>query len=168
MTVLLVLGLMAALFLALSTRVRPDGPRLALRFAGQQAVRLAIALPLALLAAGFIGAMIPQELVAQWLGQASGWRGIALASVLGGFVPGGPMVSYSMAIVIQKAGAGTPQMVAFLTAWSVFALHRVLTYEMPLMGPRFTAVRFAASLVLPPVSGGIAYVITGTEWLRGL
>lgn len=158
------LGALAVAFLVLARRERPDGPRLAFRFAGEQAARLAIALPMALLAAGFLGALIPQELVAHWLGQASGWTGILLASALGSVVPGGPMVSYATAIVVLKAGAGTPQMVAFLTAWSVFALHRVLTYEMPLMGPRFTLVRFSASLVLPPLSGGLAMLIVEAGW----
>jgi hypothetical protein len=43
--------------------------------------------------------------------------------------------------------------VAFLTAWSVFAFHRVLIYEITLMGWRFSAVRLTSSLVLPPLAG---------------
>ena len=161
---LLILGAMALSLLILAHRAQPRGGQKALRFAGEQAIKLAVALPLALMSAGFLGVLIPQDVVAAWLGQTSGWTGIFVASVLGSIVPGGPMVSYATAIVVLKAGAGEPQMVAFLTAWSVFALHRVLTYEMPLMGPRFTAVRFSASLVLPPISGGLAMLLIETGW----
>jgi hypothetical protein len=49
--------------------------------------------------------------------------------------------------------SGLPQLVAFLTAWSVFAFHRVLIYEATLMGWRFVALRLTASLVLPLLAG---------------
>ena len=52
-------------------------------------------------------------------------------------------------VVLLSSGAGFPQVVAFLTAWSVFAFHRVVIYEVPLMGLRFSMTRLAASLALP-------------------
>ncbi len=114
---------------------------------------------LALMAAGFIGALTPHELVARYCGPDSGLSGILLASLVGGFVPGGPIISFPLVVVLYKAGAGLPQLIAFLTAWSVFAFHRVLIYEVTLMGWRFSAVRLTSSLVLPPLAGLLAMAL---------
>ena len=110
----------------------------------------------AILLAGFVAAMIPGEPVAAAIGPDSGLTGILVASVAGGFVPSGPIVSFPLVVVLWKAGAGLPQIVAFLTAWSVFAFHRVLIYESALMGWRFVALRLTASLALPVLAGLLA------------
>ena len=44
-------------------------------------------------------------------------------------------------------------------AWSVFAVHRLLMWEIPLLGAGFAAKRLAASLVLPPIAALIAVLI---------
>jgi uncharacterized membrane protein YraQ (UPF0718 family) len=113
----------------------------------------------AILLAGFAAVMIPGEPVAGALGPDSGFVGILVASVAGGFVPSGPIVSFPLVVVLWKAGAGLPQLVAFLTAWSVFAFHRVLIYESTLMGWRFVALRLVASLVLPVLAGILALAL---------
>jgi uncharacterized membrane protein YraQ (UPF0718 family) len=99
------------------------------------------------------------EPVAALIGPDSGLTGIVIASITGGFVPAGPIISFPLIVVLHKAGAGIPQLVAFLTAWSVFAFHRVLIYESTLMSWRFSAIRLASSLVLPPLSGLLAAVL---------
>jgi uncharacterized membrane protein YraQ (UPF0718 family) len=108
-------------------------------------------LALALLAAGFIGRLIPSKPIAHLIGPDSGLPGILLAAVVGGFIPSGPIVSFPVVVVFAQAGAGFPQTVAFITAWSVFAFHRVLIYEVTLMGWRFSAIRLTASAILPLV-----------------
>jgi len=107
----------------------------------------------ALLTAGFVAKLMPGEPIAALIGPESGWRGILVASLTGGFVPAGPIISFPLVVVLYKAGAGIPQIVAFLTAWSVFAFHRVLIYESTLMGWRFSVVRLVSSVILPPLSG---------------
>jgi hypothetical protein len=82
-----------------------------------------------------------------------------IASAVGGFIPGGPVLSFPFAVALMKTGAGVPQMAALLTAWSVFAMHRVLAFEIPLLGWRFTALRFTSSLLIPPLSGILAGLI---------
>lgn len=159
-TILAVLGAIAALLILFARRTGEGAVARAFRFAGTQGMRLAVTLPLAAATAGFVGILVPQHLIGEWIGAGSGWTGILIASLLGGLVPGGPVVSFPMAIAVSKAGAGVPQMIAFLTAWSVFAFHRVLTFEIPLMGGTFTAVRFLASLALPPLAGGLASLFT--------
>jgi uncharacterized membrane protein YraQ (UPF0718 family) len=114
---------------------------------------------LALFAAGFIGHLIPSEPVGHLIGANSGFLGIAIAALVGGFIPSGPMVSFPVVVIFVQAGAGFPQVVAFVTAWSVIGFHRVLIYEIPLMGWRFSAVRLTASIVLPLLAGLFAQAL---------
>lgn len=50
-------------------------------------------------------------------------------------------------------------MVALIAGWSVFALHRMLAYEAPIMGWRFVGLRLASCAVLPVLAGLIAEAI---------
>ncbi len=111
---------------------------------------------LAILAAGFVSKLVPSGPIAHHIGPDSGFYGILLASVIGAFIPSGPSVSFPVVVVLLQAGAGFPQVVAFLSAWSVVALHRMLIYEIPLMGWRFSLVRVLAALPLAPLSGLLA------------
>lgn len=108
---------------------------------------------MAVMTAGFLGELLPEDMIAAWLGDESGMQGVLIASVIGGFVPGGPVLSFPIAAALMKTGAGWPQLTAFLVAWSVFAIHRVIAFEIPLMGWRFSLLRFLSSLVLPPLAG---------------
>lgn len=131
----------------------------AMREAARNAFRIGPRIILAILAAGFIAQILPREPVARLIGGDSGVVGILIASLAGGFVPSGPIISFPLVVILRDSGAGLPQLVAFLTAWSVFAFHRVLTYELPLMGWRFSATRLTSSLILPPLTGLIAMIL---------
>lgn len=146
----------AALGLAVGRRRGGAGVVGAGRFAWKQATALAIRLPLALLAASFLSQIVPTESIGHLLGGESGARGVVLAAVLGGILPGGPMASFPIALFVWQAGAGPAQMVAMLAGWSVFAMHRVLAFEAPLMGWRFSALRLSASFLLPFAAGLLA------------
>ena len=50
---------------------------------------------------------------------------------------------------------------ALVAGWSVFALHRLLAYEAPIMGWKFIALRLGSSLVLPVLAGLFAEVLVG-------
>jgi len=123
---------------------------------------MALRLPLAMMGAGFAATLLPERLVGEFLGGESGWSGILLASLIGGLVPSGPMISFPLTLALAKMGVGVPQLVAFLTAWSVLSVHRLITWELPLLELRFTIARYAASLVLPPLSGALAALLIGS------
>jgi len=127
--------------------------------AWQQLRLIALRLPLALMAASLLGELLPRETLAILLGPQSGWQGIALASGLGALLPGGPMVSFPFVILLQQAGMAPAPMVALMTAWSVLALHRVLSFELPLMGARFVILRWIVSLPLPLLAGALAALL---------
>ncbi len=114
---------------------------------------LAPRLVLAILTSGLLSAIIPGEVMAARIGNERSISLILIASILGGVVPGGPIISFPIVVVLRDAGAGTARIIAFLKAWSVLALHRVMIYEVALMGWRFSASRLAASLVVAPIAG---------------
>jgi uncharacterized membrane protein YraQ (UPF0718 family) len=120
----------------------------------------------AMILAGFIAKLIPSETIGHLIGYDTGWRGIALATLFGGLMPSGPMVAFPVVVVLRNADAGLPQIVAFLTAWSVFAWHRVLTYEVAILGWRFVTIRLMSSIVLPLVASLVAMVICEVMGLR--
>lgn len=125
----------------------------AVKAAIEQFLALMPRIMVALIVAGFVGKLMPSEPIARAMGPESGLWGILLASVLGGFVPSGPIISFPLVVVFRNAGAGWPQVAAFLTAWSVFAFHRVMIFETTLMGWRFVLTRLSVSLILPPLCG---------------
>lgn len=155
---LLLGGLLLAL--ALATRRQPDGShRVVVRRAWSQLAPLLLRLPAALVAASLLAELLPVHWFAAVLGQGSGLGGVLAASVLGAILPGGPMVSFPLALVLFRAGVGTPQMVALLTAWSVLAVHRVLVFELPMMGWEFVWRRWLVSLALAPLAGALALAV---------
>jgi len=58
-----------------------------------------------------------------------------------------------------KSGAGAPQVIAFVTAWSVHSLQRLLMWELPVMDPKAVWVRVAVSVPLPFLAAAIAMLV---------
>ena len=109
----------------------------------------------ALVVAGMIQVLIPRELLSKWLGADSGFRGILIGTVAGGFAPGGPYISLPIVAGLLRSGAGVGTMVAFLTSWSLWGITR-LPMEVGILGWRFTLVRIACTFFFPPIAGLIA------------
>lgn len=154
----LLLGLAAVL--SLVALRRGDGTLEAgLATARKQGKSLALRVPVAVLAAGFIAPIVPRELISANVGPDSGISGIVIASLVGGVLPGGPMVSFPLALVFLQNGIGVPQLIAMMTGWSLFALHRMLIYELPLLGFQFVKVRLVSVAVLPLLAGLFAWAV---------
>ena len=114
----------------------------------------------AFIIAGLIQVLLPTKAVSKWLGTESGLRGVLIGTLVGGFMPGGPMVNLPVAAGLMRAGAGIGTMVAFLTGWSMWAISR-MPIEIGLLGWKFTAVRFAVSFFLPVIAGLLANMFFG-------
>jgi uncharacterized membrane protein YraQ (UPF0718 family) len=140
---------------------RPSIHKEVVKIAWDQFRLLAVRLPLALLAAGALTRILPQDFIAAKLGSASGFEGVFLGSVFGAILPGGPIVTFPIVVLFMKSGATAAPLVALVTSWSVLAMHRVLIYEMPLMGLRFVGIRVASSIILPPIAGVLAGLLLG-------
>ncbi|MBT8408223.1 MAG: permease [Alphaproteobacteria bacterium] len=110
----------------------------------------------ALVAAGFIAQLIPKEAIARLLGEDAGILAIPIAAVTGLLVPAGPVIAFAIAAVFAKSGASTPALVTFVTSWSIFAAHRILIYEIPLLGPSFLRLRIVSAAAVPFLAGLLA------------
>jgi uncharacterized membrane protein YraQ (UPF0718 family) len=114
----------------------------------------------ALIVAGLAQVLLPKDIVGKWLGAESGLKGILLGSVAGAVTPGGPYVAFPIVLAIYQAGAGIGTVIAFVTAWSLWAVTR-LPIEVGLVGPKVTLVRIASTLIFPPLAGLIAHFLFG-------
>lgn len=112
-------------------------------------MRLVPRLAIGVLGSGYLAEIMPQQLVAAWLGPNSGILGTAIASLAGALTPGGPVVGFALGAAALKGGAGAPQIIAYATAWALFALQRLFIWEMPYMPARVIWIRVFASLPLP-------------------
>jgi uncharacterized membrane protein YraQ (UPF0718 family) len=109
----------------------------------------------AFILAGMVQVLLPQAQISRWIGDESGLKGILIGTIAGGITPGGPYVSLPIAAGLLKTGAGLGTMVAYVTAWSLWAVAR-MPMELGIMGWKFTFVRLACTFFFPPIAGIIA------------
>ena len=100
-----------------------------------------------------------EHLIPAWLGPDTGVTGLIIATFAGALTPGGPVVGFAIATAALKSGAGAPQVIAYSIAWALFALPRVLVFEIPMMPPRVVWLRVAVSLPLPFLAAWMAMLV---------
>jgi uncharacterized membrane protein YraQ (UPF0718 family) len=122
------------------------------------AIEILPLLILAFIVAGMVQTLLPHQLISRWVGVESGIRGLLVGTVAGGLTPGGPFVSLPIVGALLRAGASTGTMVAFLTAWSLWAVSR-LPMEVGILGWKFTLIRMGSTFFLPPIAGFIAQTL---------
>lgn len=151
--------LLALAFLALLFFVRRRGRATMLDGLERAMEQLAYVLPqltVALLVAGFLSRLIPGELIGHLIGPEAGWTGLVIAAFAGPIVPAGPVLAFSIAAVFERVGATPEALVAFITSWSLFTVHRMISYELPLLGPSFLRLRLLSVGLVPIAAGVIA------------
>ena len=139
---------------------RDDSFRLGLVRAVQRAVIILPRMIFALIAASFIVELIPHETIVAYLGAEAGLKGVLIGSLTGLIVPSGGSVAFAVAATFALEGASAPALVSFLTSWSVFAAHRVVIFEFPLLGAGFVRLRLLSVIPLPLIAGAIAMLVS--------
>ncbi len=151
----IVMGLLAIVLVFIAYN-RGGGEHIqGLKSARDMVIQIAPLLIFAMIVAGMVRVLLPQEMISKWVGAESGFRGLLIGTAMGGLTPGGPYVTMPIAAGLLRAGAGIGTMVAFMTAWSLIALAR-LPVEMGLMGWKFALIRLACVFFFPPIAGFIA------------
>ncbi|MEE8414564.1 MAG: permease [Dehalococcoidales bacterium] len=102
---------------------------------------------------GLIQVLIPSPLIAEWLGPASGLKGILIASYAGIVMTGGPFVTLPIIASIYAAGAGPGPIIALLASMNMLSLPMILTWEIPFLGVKIAVTRYIVCLFVPPVIG---------------
>ena len=148
-----------AVALLIIGRMKGDGQHIeGMKFAVKLTFEILPLLFFAMVVAGMATVLIPQELLAKWVGAESGMRGIFIGTIAGALTPGGPFVSLPVVAGLFNAGAGAGTVVAFLTSWSIIAVSR-LPLEFGILGWRLTVLRLLCSFFFPPIAGLLASVV---------
>ena len=119
-----------------------------------------ILLAIAYMLVGFVNILSPTNLIQDWIGPATGLRGLILAEIIGLLLPGGPYVVFPLIAVLYSSGAGLGPAVTIITSWSTQAL-LTISFELPFMGWRFTAIRWGLGLIFPLLAGVGAMLFFG-------
>src|SRR5665811_552807 len=136
------LVLLVILLVLLGIAVQRGGDRIALSFKRgiEQFAKLFPRMLCALVAAGFIAKLIPSEAISTLIGKDAGLAALPVAALAGLIIPAGPVIAFSIAAVFAHSGASLPALVTFITSWSIYAAHRIIIYELPLIGASFLRV----------------------------
>jgi uncharacterized membrane protein YraQ (UPF0718 family) len=126
---------------------------------GRLLLRYGAVLVVSFLVAGLAEMLMPREWVSMALGERSGWKGLVLACAAGIITPAGPFVSMPLAAAMLRSGAAPPAVVTFLASWSLLAIHRLFTWEVPILGASFAFMRWALCLLLPVLAGALARLV---------
>ena len=109
--------------------------------------------------AGLFQAVVPEDVIVRWMGHGSGIRGLLIGMTLGSVTPGGPMTHFPVIASLFKMGVGVGPLVAYLTAWSLFGLQRIIMWEIPFLGPKVVLLRVAVSFLFPFITGWLCELL---------
>ena len=146
----------AAVLFAAAYAKSPDSAFRGLTLTKDLLVQVTPRLLAAFIIAGLVQVLVPQEIIVQWMGKESGFKGILIGTALGGLTPGGPMTHFPILASFYQMGIGVGPLIAYLTAWLLFGLQRVIMWELPFLGTQIVMVRIASSLFLPLFAGWFA------------
>ena len=137
----------------------PQLPIIALESGSSLLLRLLPVLILAFFVAGLMEVLLPEELLLRWVGEGSGLKGILIGTCLGAVAPGGPFIQFPIVAAMFKAGANIGPLVAYLSAWALIGINRVIAFEIPLLGIQITATRLLCSFIFPVIIGYLAQFV---------
>jgi len=103
--------------------------------------------------AGLLQVLLPQELISRWMGDESGLHGLFIGTVAGMLTPGGPFTHFPILASFLSKGAAVGPVCAYIAAWALIGVNRILVWELPILGPRIVLVRVLACAGVPPLVG---------------
>lgn len=157
-TSVVILAVIAVVMLAIAYVKGHDLPMTGLMTAGRTLWRNLPLLLLGFVIAGLTQVLIPKDVITNWLGTKAGIKGILIACVAGGLVPGPPYAVFPLVAGLYRGGAGVGAVVGFVSAWSLWSVSR-LPVEVALIDPKPAIVRYIVTFAVPPVAGLLADVL---------
>lgn len=158
----LIMLLAAGILLTVVYLRSPESASLGLRSALDLVIEIAPRMIAAFVVAGLIQAIVPQEIIARWMGGKSGFRGIFAGMAIGAMTPGGPMLQFPIVASLYRLGVGIGPLVSYLTAWSLLGFQRIIMWELPFLGVRVVGVRVIVSVLFPLLAGWLSELVWGT------
>jgi len=154
----LILCTISVVMLAVAYHKQHDLPLRGLKTTGTMLLEMLPMLLAAFVIAGQMQVLLPEETIGRWVGEKAGIKAVLIGSAAGCLIPGGPYVSFPIAVSLSKSGASIGCVVAFLVAWSLWGLNG-LAFELSMLGFRITLVKRLCTLVFPPAAGLLAQAL---------
>ena len=129
-----------------------------LKASAGQLIKFAPILIIAIITAGFAEVLIPSGFVEKWLSSSSGFKGILVAWMAGIVTPGGSIVGMPLIAAMYSTGAGVGVLITYASSMALSSFVK-LPMEVAFYGWKFAAIRVGATILLPPLAGGIAVLI---------
>lgn len=114
---------------------------------------------IAFIAAATLSKIIPTELMTQWLGEDSGFRGLAIATLAGSLTPGGPFVQFPIIAALYKSGVAVGPLMTYISAWALLGVNRFLIFEVSILGWKLSLCRIGVSLCFPFMIGFLTQIV---------
>lgn len=97
--------------------------------------------------------LISRDRIQALIGPDSGVMGLAIAGAAGAIIPGGPSVTYPLAMGLMAAGADLGAGVAMVSGWILLGVNRTVIWELSFLPADFVALRVLISLPAPIIFG---------------
>lgn len=160
-----IFGILAVVLVAVGYYQGEEKHILGVTWGLNMTVKVLPLLVFALIVAGMVQMLVPQQSIADWVGQESGLKGIFIGTLAGCLTPGGPIVCFPIVVGLIQAGAGMGPTVAYITAWALWGISRI-PLEIGLIGFKFIVIRVTSTLFFPPLAGIIAEYLFGDVSLK--
>ena len=85
--------------------------------------------------------------------------GYPLRDRAGGDYARGPFAQFPLIAALFQMGAAPGPLAAYITSFSLFGLNRIIVYEWPLLGAKFTTIRVLCSLLMPLLIGELVALV---------
>ncbi|NMA55695.1 MAG: hypothetical protein GX952_07200 [Firmicutes bacterium] len=157
-TTTVVFGLLALMLFLLLWSKDPATARASVQSGLFLCLRFGFLIIFSMLIAALLPALIPQKLIVYYLGGASGWRGIMIATLIGGLTPGAPYAVVPLIAGLMRQGMAYAPAVAMVSAWGLWSVGR-LPFQAALLGSRFTLLQVLASFPLPLIAGALTELL---------
>lgn len=107
---------------------------------------MALIIPPVFILMGLFEVWVPKSFIQKYMGEGAGIKGLGLAFIFG-TIPTGPVyVAFPIAAGLLRKGARMMNVVVFLGVWAAAKLPQLMV-EFKFMGPAFTALRLALTLL---------------------
>ncbi len=126
--------------------VWPSAGVTVLRHTFSNFAQMASVLPPVFLLIGLLDVWVPKETLMRFLGDRSGFLGVAISIVLGAAAAGPLYAAFPVAAIMMRKGAKFSNVIVFLGSWSTLKIPMVL-FEASALGARFAITRWVASVL---------------------
>lgn len=113
--------------------------------AGSSFRQMLMVLPAIMILLGLMDVWVPREIMIRYMGEDSGWAGIAFAILIGSLAAGPMYAAFPFTTVLLRKGVKFSNIIIFMSAWCVTKIPTFI-FELTALGYKFTVTRLLINL----------------------